>query len=272
MHNVDSLASQLSSLKYVLFEPFAGNFAARLTINRPESLNALNPDVIADLSAAFSALAETNCRCLVLTGSGEKAFVAGADIKAMTTMSPQDANAFAIAGQKAFRKLEQLPFATIACLNGFALGGGLELAMGCDILVAASTAKIGLPETGLGLIPGFGGTQRLARAVGLMKAREMIFTGGFYTAEEGKAMGLINQVYPPAELKAQTEKMATTITQRGPLAIHKAKQATLQGWDLPLEEGLKLEAKFFGELFASEDQREGTKAFIEKRPPLFTGK
>jgi enoyl-CoA hydratase len=272
MHTVDSLVPRLSSLKWLRAESFAGNFALRLTINRPDALNALNPEVIRELSQAFSAVAESQCRCLVITGAGEKAFVAGADIKAMTAMSPQEANHFAEQGQKTFRQLELLACPTIAQINGFALGGGLELAMSCDILLASEKAKLGLPEVSLGLIPGFGGTQRLARAVGLMKAREMIFSGGFFTATEARDMGLINQVYAPDQLAEQTEKLVVTLTQRGPLALRKAKQAVLGGWDLSLDEGLKLEARLFAELFASEDQKEGTQAFVEKRAPIFTGK
>lgn len=271
MNTVDSIAAKVSDLNYIQFETFADGLAARVTVNRPDALNALNPDVISQLGKVFALLGETNCRCMVLTGAGEKAFVAGADIKAMTTMSSSDAAAFARAGQKAFRSMEKLSFATIASINGFALGGGLELAMGCDILVAADTAKLGLPEVSLGLIPGFGGTQRLARVVGLNKAREMLFTGGMYTAEQARDFGLVNQVYPAAELKAAVEKIAKTICSRGPLAIKKAKQAALQGWDLSLDEGLELEAKQFGGLFGTADQREGTTAFVEKRSPKFTG-
>ena len=189
MLNVETLCSRLSSLKWLKAEATCGGLAIRLTVNRPEAMNALNPDVIADLATAFAAIKESNARCMILTGSGEKAFVAGADIKAMTTMTAAEADQFARAGQTAFRLMEQLSCATIAAVNGFALGGGLELALGCDMILAIETAKLGLPEVSLGLIPGFGGTQRLARSVGLNRAREMVFSGNFYKAAEAKENG-----------------------------------------------------------------------------------
>ena len=271
MLNVESLCSRLSSLKWLKAEATCGGLAIRLTVNRPEAMNALNPEVIAELATAFAAIKESNARCMILTGAGDKAFVAGADIKAMTTMTAAEADQFARAGQKAFRLMEQLSCATIAAVNGFALGGGLELALGCDMILATETAKLGLPEVSLGLIPGFGGTQRLARSVGLNRAREMVFSGNFYKAAEAREMGLVNQVYPVETFQAEVEKLATTICQRGPLAIRMAKQAILDGWDAPLDVGMSIEAKHFSELFHSKDQKEGTLAFVQKRAPLFVG-
>ena len=247
-------------------------YIGTLTINRPNALNALNATVLAELkSFAEQASKKGDIRALIITGSGEKAFVAGADIKAMQGMSAQEATDFSYAAQAAFHAIESLPFAVIAAVNGFALGGGCELALSCDIILASEKAKFGLPETTLGLLPCFGGTQRLPRAIGLYKAKEMVFTGEFYTAEACEAMGFVNRVLAADALLAEARAMATTITSRGPIAVAKAKESMHTGFDLSLTEGLKQEGALFGTLFHTADQKEGIGAFVEKRTPDFKG-
>lgn len=244
-----------------------------LTINRPQALNALNKDVLRELKKfADEIKANKDIRVLIITGSGEKAFVAGADIKAMQGMTPKEAEAFSIFAQTAFNAIEELPFAVIAAVNGFALGGGCELALSCDIIIASEKAKFGLPEVTLGLLPCFGGTQRLPRAIGLYKAREMVFSGEFYSAANCKEFGFVNKVVVPEELLNEAQKLASTIASRGPVAVSKAKQSLNTGFELHIREGLQQEAHLFGELFNSEDQNEGITAFIEKRNPDFKGK
>ncbi|UHO39618.1 enoyl-CoA hydratase/isomerase family protein [Chryseobacterium capnotolerans] len=244
-----------------------------LTINRPQALNALNEVVLKELKI-FADQIKTipNIRVLIITGSGEKAFVAGADIKAMQGMTPQEAEAFSIMAQTAFNAIEELPFAVIGAVNGFALGGGCELALSCDIILASEKAKFGLPEVTLGLLPCFGGTQRLPRAIGLYKAREMVFSGEFYSAAACKEFGFVNRVIAPEDLLNETQKLAETIALRGPIAIAKAKQSLNTGSELHIADGLKQEAALFGELFNTQDHNEGISAFIEKRNPEFTGK
>lgn len=243
-----------------------------LTINRSEALNALNKDVLRELKEFAHEIKTSKIRVLIITGSGEKAFVAGADIKAMQGMSPKEAEAFSVSAQTAFNAIEELPFAVIAAVNGFALGGGCELALSCDIILASEKAKFGLPEVSLGLLPCFGGTQRLPRAIGLYKAREMVFSGEFYSAADCKEFGFVNRVVAPEELMTEAQKLAITIASRGPVAVSKAKQSLNTGFELPIREGLQQEAHLFGELFNSEDQNEGITAFIEKRSPDFKGK
>lgn len=244
-----------------------------LTINRPQAMNALNSIVLSELTKFTQEIANNKeIRALIVTGAGEKAFVAGADIKEMTAMGPKEAKEFAIKGQTTFESFEKLPFAVIAAVNGFALGGGCELALSCDIIFASNKAKFGLPEVTLGLLPSFGGTQRLARSVGLFKAREMVFSGDFYSADDCKAMGLVNKVFEADTLMTEAKKLAETIALRGPIAVAKAKVSINDGFDRLLSEGLKKEADLFGELFATEDQKEGTGAFVEKRKPNFQGK
>ncbi|MFZ4928125.1 enoyl-CoA hydratase/isomerase family protein [Chryseobacterium sp. Mn2064] len=243
-----------------------------LTINRPQALNALNEQVLKELkSFADQIKSDKSVRVLIITGSGEKAFVAGADIKAMQEMNPQEAEEFSKAAQTAFNAIEGLPFAVIAAVNGFALGGGCELALSCDIILASEKAKFGLPEVTLGLLPCFGGTQRLPRAIGLYKAREMVFSGEFYSAQSCKEFGFVNQVFAPEELLNETLKLAETIASRGPVAVSKAKQSLNTGFEMHLTDGLRQEAVLFGELFITEDHNEGIGAFVEKRSPSFTG-
>ncbi|MGH1516641.1 enoyl-CoA hydratase/isomerase family protein [Chryseobacterium sp. JK1] len=243
-----------------------------LTINRPQALNALNEQVLKELkSFADEIRADKSVRVLIVTGSGEKAFVAGADIKAMQEMSPKEAEVFSKAAQSAFNAIEELPFAVIAAVNGFALGGGCEVALACDIIIASEKAKFGLPEVTLGLLPCFGGTQRLPRAIGLYKAREMVFSGEFYSAQSCKELGFVNHVFAPEELLNETLKLAQTIASRGPVAVAKAKQSLNTGFEMHLTEGLHQEAVLFGELFTTEDHNEGIGAFVEKRSPSFIG-
>ncbi|HUH72920.1 MAG TPA: enoyl-CoA hydratase-related protein [Chitinophagales bacterium] len=243
---------------------------AILTINRPQALNALNDQVLNDLKEFTKQIKKSeNIRALIITGAGEKAFVAGADIKAMQGMTPQEAEKFARKAQDIFDSIEALPIAVIAAVNGFALGGGCEFAMTCNIILASEKAKFGLPEVTLGLLPSFGGTQRLPRAVGLYKANEMIFSGEFYTAQQAKDMGLVNRVYAPEELMNEAKKLANTIASRAPIAIAKAKKSIYKGLDLPIDKGLKKEAQLFGKLFSTKDSEEGINAFVEKRKADF---
>jgi len=245
----------------------------QLEINRPEALNALNEQVFEELGLLLNVVDRSHSlRILIITGSGEKAFVAGADIKEISAMNESSqAQAFAEKGQKIFRRLEVLNKPVIAAVDGFALGGGLELALACDFVYASEKAKFGLPEVGLGIIPGYGGTVRLAKAVGPNKAREMIYSGQIVGAEEALRIGLVNKVCPPEELLSCCMETATQIIAKGPLAVGKAKQVVNRALDMEIDEALMLERQAFSELFDTEDQKEGTKAFIEKRKPEFKG-
>ncbi len=249
------------------------NGIALLTVNRPDSLNALNKQVIIDLAEAVNSIeADPTIRCVIVTGSGEKAFVAGADIKEIDQLQSSDAYKFAMAGQHLFSKIETLRMPVIAAVNGFALGGGLELALACDFIIAADDAKFGLPECTLGIMPGYGGTIRLVRRIGSARAKEIAMTGGFYSSAEAQSLGVVNRVVPKLELMATAQKMAQTLASRAPKALTAIKESIHQSPDLSLAEAFKLEAKLFSQLFGSADQIEGTKAFVEKRKPVFTGK
>jgi enoyl-CoA hydratase len=242
-----------------------------LTINRPQALNALNAQVIKELGEFLNSLKnDKEIRVLIVTGSG-KAFVAGADIKEMSERTSDSGEQMALDGQAALGLLEDLPIATIAAVNGFALGGGLELAMACDFIVASEKAKMGLPEVSLGLIPGYGGTQRLSRYVGKAKARLMTLTGDIFTAKQCEEWGLVAMLTSPEDLMPTCMKLAKMISERSPMAIALAKRSINEGFDVSQIEGLKKEAKLFGKIFASSDKEEGVKAFVEKRPPQFTG-
>jgi enoyl-CoA hydratase len=246
-----------------------------LTIQRPEALNALNSTVLNEMADALRQIGEMNFengRALIITGSGEKAFVAGADIKEISELDEEQALAFSQRGQSIFHELNLLNIPVIAAVNGFALGGGLELALGCDFIFASENAKFGLPEVSLGLIPGFGGTVRLARAVGIRKARELIYTGDIIDAKEALALGLVNKVVPLPELMPTVMKTVNTILARGPQAVAAAKKSINESYELDIDAAQKSEAKYFADLFDTEDVREGTKAFIEKRKPAFKGK
>jgi enoyl-CoA hydratase len=241
-----------------------------VTVDRPKVLNALDDTTLRELAELFTGLAPT-VRCVILTGAGEKAFVAGADIAAMAGMSVEQGRAFAERGHAVAAALEALPAPVIAAVNGFALGGGLELALACDFAIASQNARLGLPEVGLGIIPGFGGTQRLARRIGIGRARELIYTGNLVTAEEAVRIGLVNAVTAPADLLRTAMNLAETIASRGPLAVASAKKAIGQGADLPLGQALALERELFAGLFVTGDRKEGMQAFLEKRSPLFRG-
>ena len=245
-----------------------------LTINRPESLNALNSSVLDEMAEALRHLSELSfedAKALIITGSGEKAFVAGADIKDMKDLDEEGALQFAKRGQSIFHEINLLKIPVVAAVNGFALGGGLELALACDFIFASDNAKFGLPEVSLGLIPGFGGTVRLARAVGIRKARELTMSGEMISASQAMEMGLVNLVVPQSELIPSVLKKIEMIMTRSPLAVAAAKKSINQAYDLETEEGLANEAEIFGALFTSADTKEGTTAFIEKRKPVFKG-
>jgi enoyl-CoA hydratase len=241
-----------------------------ITVDRPKVLNALNAQTVAEIGEAFAiAREDDSIRCVIVTGSGEKAFVAGADINELAQMTPITGKAVAERGQRIFRMIERFPKPVIAAVNGFALGGGCELALACHIRIASEKAQMGLPEVTLGIIPGYGGTQRMARLLGKGKALELILTGDRVGAVEAERIGLVNKVVPADELMAATEEMARTIAKRGPLAVSAAIEAVMSGSEMPFEEGQILEATLFGLLASTEDMREGMAAFLEKRQPDF---
>lgn len=243
-----------------------------LTINRPQVLNALNPQTLDELAAHVAGCVREGVRCVVLTGAGERAFVAGADIAAMAKMSGVEARSFARRGQAVMRSLEDLPIPVIAAVNGFALGGGMELAMACDFIFAADAAKFGQPEINLGIIPGFGGTQRLARRVGAGLARQLIYSGDMIDAAEAMRLGVVNRVLPRAELMTETLRAATDLATKAPIAIQEAKAAINAGADMALEDGCRYEAEAFGVTFGTDDRREGMDAFLNKRKAAFAGR
>jgi enoyl-CoA hydratase len=246
---------------------------ATITLNRPDRLNALNIALLGELSEALAELErDASVLFLILTGAGDKAFAAGADIGAMTEMSPTLARAFAEKGHAVGAQLEGARFPVLGAVNGFALGGGCELALACDFLYASDKARFGQPEVNLGVIPGFGGTQRLARRVGIGRARELCYSGDMIGADDALRIGLVNAVVPHAELMDRARATAKKIAGKGPLAISQAKRVLLRGEGLPLPAACELEAQAFAGLFGSHDQREGMKAFLEKRPAKFQGK
>ena len=236
------------------------------TINRPKALNALNSEVLSDLDELVRTVsADADIRALVITGSGEKAFVAGADIGEMSTLTPAEGEAFGKHGNDVFRKLETLPIPTIAAVNGFALGGGCELSMSCDIRLCADTAVFGQPEAGLGITPGFGGTQRLARLVSPGMAKQLIYTAKNIKADEAYRIGLVNAVYPLDELLPAADKMAETIAKNAPIAVRACKKAINEGLEAKMDDAVVIEEKLFGSCFQTADQIEGMSAFLEKR-------
>ena len=245
---------------------------AIVTLNRPKVLNALNTETLNELHEIFTQLdSDTGVRVIIITGSG-KAFIAGADISEMNTYSPEEARAFSQLGHKTMDAIQNTGKPVIAAINGFTLGGGLELALSCDILIASEKAVLGLPEVNLGLIQGFGGTQRLPRLIGKARAKELIFTGEALKAQKACEIGLVNRVVPQEELLPEAEKVAQLISAKGPVALTLAKRAIESGYDVPLSEGCKKEIDAFVESFSSQDRDEGIKAFLEKRKPVFTGK
>jgi len=245
---------------------------ATVTIQRPEKMNALNAAVIAELTRVFAELSTSGeVRAAVLTGAG-KAFVAGADIAEMQAMSTVEAKHFSDRGHTLMASLEEAPFPVIAAVNGFALGGGLELALACDFIYAAEGAKLGQPEVNLGVIPGFGGTARLSRRVGVARARELVYAGDMITAEQGFAMGLVNQVTPKGEVVSRAQEIAAKIASRGPVAVAAAKRVLLRGEGASLAAACELEAQAFASLFGSADQKTGMQAFLDKAPATFSGR
>jgi enoyl-CoA hydratase len=244
-----------------------------ISMNRPSALNALNSDTLTDLKTAVKALGEDpEVSVIIITGMGEKAFVAGADIKEMQDMSPLEARNFMHFGQRVFSDIDNSPKPVIAAVNGYALGGGCELALSCDIILASESAKFGLPEVTLGIHPGFGGTQRLPRLVGSAKAKELIFTGEMIDAQEAKAIGLVNKVVPKDKLMDEAKDLANKILKNGQIAIRLVKSAINAGLNVPLDKGLAYEAETQGLAFATEDKSEGLSAFLEKRKPNFKDK
>src|SRR5713101_1846962 len=246
---------------------------AYITFNRPKVLNALNRKTVEELrDALVDTRDDSFVRVLILTGAGEKSFVAGADIGELAQRTPVDGKDFSLFGQSVFHLLETLGKPSICAINGFALGGGCELALSCTIRLASKTAKLGQPEVKLGIIPGYGGSQRLARLCGKGAAHELCLTGEMITAEEALRIGLVNHIYEPAELLPAAEALAKKIIANAPLAVKYTMEAIERGVEMPQEEGLFLEATLFGLSCATEDMREGTKAFLEKRTPQFRGK
>ena len=236
-----------------------------LTLNRPEALNALNAQVLDDLDAALDAVDLSAVRCLIFTGTGDKAFAAGADIAAMANMTPEEAAAFSRRGNEVFRRIETFPLPTIAAVNGYALGGGCELAMACDMRLCSETAVFGQPEVTLGITPGFGGTQRLMRLVGMGKAKELIFSARNVKAPKALEIGLVNAVYPPEELLPAAKKLGARIAKNAPIAVRACKAAMNEGIDLPMDEAVDAEIREFSGCFETEDQKRGMAAFLSKQ-------
>ncbi len=241
-----------------------------ITFDRPDALNALNQEVLEEFSRVVKELpSHKDVSIVILQGEGERSFIAGADIKAMESMTPLDAAEFATLGQGVLLRLEQLPQVTIAAVNGFALGGGCEVAMACDLIYASEDARFGQPEVNLGIIPGFGGTQRLPRIVGSMRAREMIYTGRNVTAEEALKMGLVAQVFPKEQLKERVIVVAKSIMSKGPEAIRQARASIREGMDTDLARACAIERDHFALCFTHPDQKEGMEAFVQKRKPVW---
>lgn len=254
----------------ILFEVKDG--VGILTFNRPKALNALNPQTLEEVASVVDLVRkDDNIHVLVLTGAGDKAFVAGADISEFPKMNPLQARCFSEKGQEVFFKLEQLPKPVLACVNGFALGGGCEIAMSCDFIYASDKAKFGQPEVNLGVTPGFGGTQRLPRLIGRAKAKELCMTGEMIDAQQAKDLGLVAKVFPADQLMDETMKVAKMLATRGQGVLRSVKQLVDRGMDVDLKTGCALEAEAWGICFASQDMKEGVSAFLEKRKPEFKG-
>jgi enoyl-CoA hydratase len=245
---------------------------AVIKFNRPKALNAINPQVVAEVQKALDEIEkDPSVKVLVFTGEGEKAFVAGADISYMVNLSPLAARKWSLEGHDLLLRIENLPIPVIACVNGFALGGGTEMAMACDFIYASETAKFGQPEINLGVMPGFGGTQRLSRLVGKAMAKELCMTGGMITAQEAKTIGLVNKVFPADKLWEETMKTAELIASKGKVSLRAVKQCIDRGYDTDLRRGCQMESDAFGFCIASPDAKEGMSAFLEKRKPEFKG-
>ncbi|MEM2337901.1 MAG: enoyl-CoA hydratase-related protein [Candidatus Bathyarchaeia archaeon] len=257
--------------KHILYEKSEG--IATITINRPEALNALNADVIDEiLKALKDAEADENVKVIVLTGAGEKAFSAGADIKTMREMNALKARELSQIGGKICSTIENLEKPVIAAINGYALGGGLEAAMACDIRIASENARMGQTEINIGLIPGWGGTQRLTRLIGMTKAKELIFTGKMIDAKTAEQLGLVNMTAPPDRFKEVVRQFALELAQKAPVALKVAKALVNKGYEMSLDAAIALEREGFSVVASTEDFQEGVSAFVEKRKPLFKGK
>lgn len=258
-------------LKNIILEK-EGHLAI-VTINRPKALNALNSETLKDLNVVLDDLEkDNNIYTVILTGSGEKAFVAGADISEMKDLSEEEGKKFGLLGNEVFRRLEKLDKPVIAAISGFALGGGCELAMACDIRIASEKARFAQPEAGLGITPGFGGTQRLPRLVGEGKAKELIYTCAMVKADEALRIGLVNKVVPLESLMDEAKVMANAIMANAPIAVKLCKDAINRGMQVDIDNAIEIEAEDFGKCFATEDQKEGMTAFIEKRAKNFSNK
>ena len=249
-------------MEFVLYE--VKGQVGIITINREKALNALNSTVLEELDKTLDGVDLSEIRCLILTGAGQKSFVAGADIGEMSTLTKAEGEAFGKKGNDVFRKLETFPIPVIAAVNGFALGGGCEISMSCDIRICSDNAVFGQPEVGLGITPGFGGTQRLARIVGPGMAKQMIYTARNIKADEALRIGLVNAVYPQEELMAAAEKMASGIAKNAPIAVRNCKKAINDGLEVGMDEALVIEEKLFGDCFETEDQKYGMAFFLDK--------
>jgi len=257
--------------KNLLVETESG--VALLTINSPRTMNALNSEVLGELECALYELnLDDSVKAVILTGAGEKAFVAGADIKEMSTLNARQGHQFSLKGQRVMLLIEKMRKPVIAAVNGYALGGGLELALACDFIYASAKARLGFPEVTLGIMPGFGGTQNLSRLIGKSRANELIFTGRMITADKALEWGIVNEVYAPEELLAKAKETAAAIAGVGSLGVAYAKDAIANGLNMTKEDGFRYEASLFGVLFSSEDQKEGMGAFVEKRKAEFKGR
>ena len=249
-------------MEFVLYE--VKSAVGIITINREKALNALNSTVLEELDKTLDAVNLEEIRCLILTGAGQKSFVAGADIGEMSSLTKEEGEAFGKKGNDVFRKLETFPIPVIAAINGFALGGGCEIAMSCDIRICSDNAVFGQPEVGLGITPGFGGTQRLPRLVGAGMAKQMIYTGRNIKADEAYRIGLVNAVYTQEELMVQAEKMAAGIAKNAPIAVRNCKKAINDGLDTDMDQAIVIEEKLFGDCFETEDQKYGMAFFLDK--------
>ncbi len=253
----------MKTMNYIVYEQEGAT--AVVTVNRPKALNALNSTVLEELKQTFDSIDLETVRCVILTGAGEKSFVAGADIGEMSALSKAEGEAFGKKGNDLFRAIECFPVPVIAAVNGFALGGGCELSLSCDIRICSQNAVFGQPEVGLGITPGFGGTQRLARTVGTGRAKEMIYSGRSIKADEALRVGLVNAVYPQEELLPAARKLAGIIAANAPIAVRACKKAINEGMQTDMDSAVVIEEKLFGSCFETEDQREGMQAFLEKR-------
>lgn len=258
-----STTRRIGKMEFVKYQQ--EGFVGIVTIDRVKALNALNTQVLEELEKTFDRIDLETTRAVVLTGAGEKSFVAGADIGEMSTLSKAEGEIFGKKGNDIFRKMEVFPIPIIGAINGFALGGGCEIAMSCDIRICSENALFGQPEVGLGITPGFGGTQRLARLIGLGRAKEMIYSCKNIKAEEALQVGLVNAVYPLEELVPAAVKLAQKIARNAPIAVRMSKKAINEGMDVGMDVAIVMEEKAFGACFETEDQREGMQAFLEKR-------